>query len=119
MLQKIRSMGKESKFSALSVLFLVSVLPLHLVHGLTVTMLMGASADLQMHDHHHMAGSGSSLMQLLMIALFIINLISMYFAVRQLALAWKKRGSGTFHTYLCSAVSIGVLAMGVYTVLSL
>ncbi|WP_373228825.1 hypothetical protein [Cohnella sp.] len=114
MLHRIRYMGRETKYSALSVLSLLAVIALHLVHWLSAPMLMGAAAEMHAH-HHEMGGSGSNPMQWLMLALFIINLISMYFAVRQLALAWKKRRDRTHHTYMCSAVSIGVLSLGIYT----
>lgn len=118
MLQKIRYMGPQSKYSALSFLSLLAVLFLHLVHWLSAPLVMGAAAE--MHSHHqNTAGNSSFGMGLLMLALFVINLISMYFAIRQLTLAWEKRKCSTPHMYLCSAVSIGVLGMGIYTTISI
>ncbi|MGM0881049.1 MAG: hypothetical protein ACQEXQ_08370 [Bacillota bacterium] len=118
MLQKIRYMGAQSKYSALSLLSLLAVLFLHLIHWLSAPLLIGAAAEMHMH-HQNTAGNSSVVMGLLMIALFVINLISMYFAIRQLLLAWEKRDCSTPHTYLCSAISVGVLGMGIYTSISL
>lgn len=115
--RKIRYLGKETKYSALSVLSFTGIILLHLVHWLAAPMLMGAAAQMQMH-HHGMGGSGSSLLQLLLPALVIVNLFGTYFAVRQLWLAWKNRRSSTHRTYWCSLVSLGVLGMGIYTVVS-
>lgn len=120
MLHKIRFMGKETKYSALSVLSLAAVFLLHLVHWLAAPLLMGAAAvGMHMEHQHDMGGSGSTLMQLLMMVVFIVNLVSMYFAGRQLSLAWKNRSGATHRTYLCSFVSVGVLCVGVFTALSL
>ncbi|AJY73479.1 hypothetical protein [Paenibacillus beijingensis] len=118
MIQKMSSMGKQSKYSALSVVSLLAVLLLHLIHWLSTPFLMGAAS--KMHSHHHdLSGSGSSVMTLLMLALVIANLISMYLAVRQLAMAWKKREGSRHHSYLCTGVSLVVLGMGIYTTISL
>lgn len=118
-LRKIRHMGKETRYSAISVLSLMAALLLHLLHWLSASMLIGMTAGLHSGHHDHMTGNGSVLMNLLMLALFIINLISMYYAGRQLTLAWKNRESRTHHTYFCSVVSIFVLCMGLYTVVSI
>ncbi|UUZ78818.1 hypothetical protein LJK88_26435 [Paenibacillus sp. P26] len=113
MLHKIRFMGKETKYSALSVLSLAAVFLLHLVHWLAAPSLMGAAAvGMHMEHQHDMGGSGSTLMQLLMLVVFIVNLVSMYFAGRRLSLAWKNRSGATHRTYLCSFVSVGVLCVG-------
>lgn len=117
MLRKIRLMGAHSKFSALSSLSLMAVLLLHLVHWLS-PVLIGGAVQAHVYSHHHHAGGGSSSgMDLLILALLVFNVISMYFAVRQLAAAWKMRRNSTLHTRLCSGVSLVVLGMGIYTII--
>jgi hypothetical protein len=109
-------MGLELKYTAISGLSMLLVLTLHAVHWLSVPMLAGA---MEMQGHHHgMAIDASSHMELFTALLLLVNAAGMYFAVRQLAMVWKRRNGG-FHTYICSAVSVGVLAVGIYSMLSL
>lgn len=120
MLTKLRHMGVESKYSALSFLALIAVVCLHAVHWLAAPLLLGAAEEIQMNHHHmNMTREGSVWMETLMVALFFINLVSMYYAVRQLLLAWDKRSNRTRHTYLCSTVSAIVLLVGIYTTVSI
>jgi hypothetical protein len=114
-------MGKETKYSALSVLFLAAVILFHLIHWLSVPMLIGAAAETQMHTHmHHQGAAGGSplLLQLLLPAIIVLNVISAVYAARQLTMAWKKRSSVSTHSYVCSAVSLGAIGMAIYSTLS-
>jgi ABC-type multidrug transport system permease subunit len=111
----IGRVGKHARWSALSLVSIVPVILLHLVHWLVSPLLVGAAAD--MHAHHQSsAGSGSGLMDFLLIAVLAANAVSAYFAIRQLVYAWRERKQSTFHSYVCSAVSISVLTIGIYTV---
>lgn len=117
-LLKFRHMGQEAKYSLLSMLSLAGVLVLHLLHWLAAPLMMSAAAE--MHAHHHGVSGGDSLLaSSIMMLLSIINAISMYFAVRQLVAAVKKQGRSTRHTILCSGLSIVVLGMGIFTILSM
>ncbi|MBW7454041.1 hypothetical protein ACFOLF_29255 [Paenibacillus sepulcri] len=118
MLQKIRVMGLESKYSTMSFISVTGVIILHLIHWFLAPLVMGATAGMNL-QHRDMAGKGSVIMDVLLFVMFLVNLTSMYFACRQLALAWRKRAKLTRHTYMCSAVSVIVLAIGVYTMFSL
>lgn len=114
---KFRHMGQEAKYSLLSMLSLAGVLALHLLHWLAAPLMIGAAAE--MHAHHHGAeGGGSLLASFIMMLLMIVNAISMYFAVLQLVAAFKKQGSAR-HKILCSGLSVIVLGMGIYTILSM
>ncbi|MFC4103440.1 hypothetical protein [Paenibacillus xanthanilyticus] len=124
MLRKLRGMGKEIHYTGLSFASLLGVVLLHLVHWLAAPLLFGAAAGMHMNHHAGMGGASSGgdiAMGVLMLALFVINLVSMYYAIRQLALAWRQRGTGanSRHTYWCSAVSMAALVLGVYTTLSI
>ncbi|BBI32786.1 hypothetical protein [Cohnella abietis] len=111
MVQRIRRMGSSMKFSTLSLISVGAVLLLHLAHLVSASFLAGTSVT--MHSHHGEAGGNSPVMEMIKLAVYVGNAISIYFAVRQLAFAWKNRGSSTFHTYLCSAISILVLVIGI------
>ncbi|MBB3109515.1 uncharacterized membrane protein YcgQ (UPF0703/DUF1980 family) [Paenibacillus phyllosphaerae] len=117
MLEKLRG-NQETRYSALSFVSLLSVLLLHIIHWVSAPLLMGAAASMQM-SHHEMGGSGGIIMGLLMLILFIINLVSMYFAFRQLSIAWRKHRQGEHHSYWCSCISLVVLGMGLYTMVTL
>lgn len=125
MLRKLRGMGKEIHYTGLSFVSLLAVVLLHLVHWLAAPLLLGAAAGIHMNHHADMggasSGSGNIVMGVLMLALFLINLVSMFYAVRQLSLAWRQRGSGanSRHTYWCSAVSVMALVLGIYTTVSI
>ncbi|GLX71240.1 hypothetical protein [Paenibacillus glycanilyticus] len=114
---KLRHMSLESKYSVLSLASVSGVLLLHIVHWSAMPLLMGAAS--QMHAHHHEMGDNPSfLISTLMMVLFIVNLISMYFAGRQLIAAVMRKGSHTGHSVLCTGLSIGVLCIGFYTMAS-
>ncbi|WP_282942086.1 hypothetical protein [Paenibacillus sp. RC67] len=113
MLQKLRALGMEMKYAILSGFSVFLVLILHLIHWLSAPIMMGA---MEMHEHQHGMGGASSLQMILFtVALLIINGAGMYFAVRQLLLAWKQRKGG-LHTYVCCSISMVVLVVGVYSI---
>ncbi|MFF2483036.1 hypothetical protein [Paenibacillus sp. NPDC058071] len=122
-----KPLSVQSKYTLLSALSLLGVTVLHLLHWLSLPLLMeaatGVQADMQGHGHHHGAG-GTQQLSPYVLALYAVNLVSMYFAVRQLYAAIVKRGAkrgsgGLWHTAVCSIVSLLALAMGIYTFLSL
>ncbi|QAY66838.1 hypothetical protein [Paenibacillus protaetiae] len=114
---KVRHMGMETKYSVLSLLSLSGVVALHLLHWLAAPALMESMTGMEMHAHHQHGGAepGSSLLQsTLMMLLFIVNVISVYFAVRQLVAAYRQKGGYSLHKLACSGSSVLVLAMTVY-----
>lgn len=115
---KLRHLSMEWKYSVLSMASLSGVLVLHLIHWLSMPLVMGAAAELQTH-HHEMGGDSSLLLSTIMMVLFIVNLVSMYFAVRQLIAAILKPGKLSKHTMLCSSISFLVLCVGIYTMSSI
>jgi len=117
MLQKIRYLGVETKYSVLSFMSIAGVIVLHLVHWAMAPLLFGAATEMRRH-HQAMEGTGSVIMGLLMLLLFLVNMASMYFACGQLGAAWRKRANATKHTYLCSGLSVVVLSIGIYTLFS-
>ncbi|WP_028552647.1 hypothetical protein [Paenibacillus sp. UNC451MF] len=113
MLQKLRAVGTEMKYAIISGLSVFLVLILHLIHWLSAPIMMGA---MEMQGHQHDMGGGLTLQTILFtLALLIINGAGMYFAVRQLLLAWKQRKGG-LHTYVCCSISLVVLVVGVYSI---
>ncbi|ALS21199.1 hypothetical protein [Paenibacillus naphthalenovorans] len=116
-MQKRRQMGAEMKYTTVSGLSVLLVLLLHLIHWFSAPLLMGA---MEMHGQHHhgMMHDASASMELLTWVLLIINGTGMFFAVRQLAMAWKKRKGG-LHTYLCCTVSVAMLGIGIYSFMSI
>ncbi|GGD53789.1 hypothetical protein [Paenibacillus nasutitermitis] len=117
MLQKIRHMGMESKYSVLSFMSVIGVVVLHGIHWALAPLLMGAASEMRRH-HQDMEGTGSIIMGLFMLVLFLVNIASMYFACRQLGMAWMNRTNVTRHTYLCCGLSVVVLGIGIYTLFS-
>lgn len=115
---KMRHIGQEARYSILSLLSLTGVLVLHLFHWVSAPLIMGATAEMHA-GHHGMGSSGSIFMSLMMLLLFTINIVSMFFAVRQLLVAIRKDGKHTKHTLLCSSISCVVLCMGIYTIMTL
>ncbi|WP_127495242.1 hypothetical protein [Paenibacillus glycanilyticus] len=116
-MMKLRHLSVESKYSVLSMVSVSGVLILHLVHWLTMPLIMGTVSE--MHHHHQETGNNSSfLMSTVMMVLFLINLASMYFAVRQLIAAVMKKDSHTGHSIVCTTISLAVLCVGMYTLLS-
>ncbi|PWV95577.1 hypothetical protein DFQ01_12648 [Paenibacillus cellulosilyticus] len=116
----MRLMG--SRNALLSVYSTAGAAALHLVHYLSAPILMGSATE--MHAHHMSgqasSGEGSSLMMnILMLLLFVVNLVSMYFAARQLNEAYRQRSQFTKHTMLCSSISLLILAVGIYTIITL
>lgn len=112
MMQKLRRMGAEMKYTMVSGLSVLLVLLLHLVHWFSAPLLMGA---MEMQGHFHgMMHDVSESMELLTWVILIINGAGMYFAVRQLAMAWKKRKGG-LHTYLRCTASVAMLGIGIYS----
>ena len=123
MVRKIREMRKENRFEVYSAASLGGMLLLHLAHWLSMPLLLGAAAEMKAHRHamSGMGGGGTGfiVMNTIMLAVFIVNLIGMYYAVRQLSHAWKHRSGFSKHTCLCCALSAGVLGIGLYTTLTL
>ncbi|UQZ87630.1 hypothetical protein SK3146_06932 [Paenibacillus konkukensis] len=114
MLQKVARMGKDVKYAAVSVLSVIAVIVLHLIHFLSAPVMMGA---MEMQGHQHGAHGATPQTILFTIALLAVNGAGMYFAVRQLHMAWKQRRRG-WHTYMCCTISTAVLIIGVYTIVS-
>ncbi|GMK42156.1 hypothetical protein PCCS19_52150 [Paenibacillus sp. CCS19] len=112
-----------SRNATLSVYSAAGAAALHLVHYLSAPILLGSAAEMHAGHHgmgHEAAGDGSSLMMnILMLLLFVINLVGMYFAGRQLSEAYRQRSRFTQHTMLCSGISLLVLAVGIYTIITL
>lgn len=105
--------GKPGRWSVYSLLSVLPVVVLHLVHGLAAPLLAGAASD--RHAHHHGASAGFGIPDALLAAVLAANAVSAYFAVRQLVQAWRDRKRGSVHTYVCCAVSVGVLVIVAYT----
>lgn len=122
-MSQIRLSLMASRNSMLSVYSAAGVAALHLVHYLAAPILMGSAAELHASHHgmgHESASGGSSLMMnVLMLLLFVVNLASMYYAARQLSEAYRQRSRFTKHTLLCSSISILILVIGIYTIITL
>ncbi|MBD3921420.1 hypothetical protein H8B09_21805 [Paenibacillus sp. PR3] len=118
---RLRLMG--SRNATLSVYSAAGAAALHLVHYLSAPILMGSAAEMHAGHHgmgHEAASDGSSLMMnILMLLLFVVNIVSMYFAGRQLTEAYRQRSQLSRHTMLCSGISLLVLAVGIYTIITL
>lgn len=112
-----------SRNATLSIYSAAGVAALHLVHYLSAPILMGSAAE--MHAGHHAMGHDATggdsplMMNILMLLLFVVNLVSMYYAGRQLTEAYRQRGQLTRHTMLCSSISLLVFAVGIYTIITL
>lgn len=112
---KLRHRSQEAKYSLLSMLSLAGVLILHFIHWLAAPFMIGVAAE--MHAHHHGSGGeggggDSLLLSSLMMLLYIVNVVSVYFAVRQLIAAFRLR---TKHAIVCSGISVVVLGIVIYT----
>lgn len=118
-------MREGHKYSLLAIVSLIATLILHVLHWLLTPLLIGAAVDAAAaadHSHHHIAARNEqspSLLKLVSFVLIALNAAAVYFAVRQLLLAWKERDRATRHTRLCSAASIAALGAALYTILTL
>jgi len=113
-LHKVKALGTEMNYAILSGFSVFLVFILHLIHWLMAPILLGA---LEMHEHHHGGGEPLSVQTILFtVALLAVNGAGMYFAVRQLMLAWKQRKRG-MHTYICCSISMVVLIVGIYSII--
>lgn len=118
-MHKTWTVNREWKYAVASTTSIVLVFIIHIIHLIAIPLLTVGSLAIQ-HDHHmnHSSGSESTWMILMMVLLVVFSSIGMFFAARQLIMAWQEKNR-THHTYISSAISLFVLGIGIYTILSL
>lgn len=118
MIRHSDSIGKETRWSLYSLVSAAALVVLHSIHWLALPILLGAAAEVA-HHHHGAAQPDSRLLQALTAAVWIVNAAGAYFAIRQLSAAWRGWSSRSYVTYLICAVSIAVLLVACYSILTL
>ncbi|WP_438447817.1 hypothetical protein [Gorillibacterium sp. sgz5001074] len=113
-------MAKGSRWSVYSLISAAAVIILHSIHWLLLPVLLGTATEMAHHHHHGSGSSNGWLPAALIAAVWVANVLGAYFAVRQLTAAWRGRDRRSAGTYVCCAISVGVLAVAaVSAVLSL